>query len=770
MKFLLLTILSLSAGFSFGQVIVDSCFTSADPGISFDSSVILFDVHHCDLVEWDGSQWVGRVPTSDIIIPPASGEVGCRAFFLGTAAGWTAFGEQVGFLLEEAFQAGETYNFYFTTVSHGELSDGFFAPKLWTNNEPFLDGSVLIGTVDTVGTEWETTQFTFTATEESDGDSILIIGTEGPDVSSGMLGSFCSECVTCERLNEIELGNDTTLCNGDPFLLDATHPNGIYEWQDGNQDALNLADSTGLYWVKVTSEGCSYFVSDTIDVLFLDSIELDLGSDTVVCSEGSIFLGAESESANYQWQDGSESSTLEVTDSGEYWVTVSNACFSAADTIVVEYLLDEDLNLGNDTILCIGSDFVINTGINDAEHLWHDGSVGATFEPAEDGIFWVSVQKGDCIIQDTIQVAFADSVHLNLGADTLFCDSISLTLDASSAIASYFWQDGTQSPTFQVMQPGEYWVNVSNICEFETDTIIISFLESPLVSFGSDTTVCDGNLVNLEVPVQEGLYTWQDGSSAQSYVVENEGTYFLKIENDCGLSSDTIVIFYDSPLDLSIGQDSVVCSFDTLTLTSNIQASNYLWQDGSDQSFILANQTDTYWLSITNACGIYSDTLEISIIDPPSVYLGEDQLLCPGDSLMLEVFADSAQYLWSDFSTESQLTAYYPEVYWVVVTNQCGTAEDFIEFDCEQVTIPNIFTPNGDGFNDALIPFTQGDMVSYQFSVHNRWGKELFRTNDRTQGWNGEDSTGGMYFAVVTFIDYKGDQMNFSQNVMLKKN
>lgn len=52
-----------------------------------------------------------------------------------------------------------------------------------------------------------------------------------------------------------------------------------------------------------------------------------------------------------------------------------------------------------------------------------------------------------------------------------------------------------------------------------------------------------------------------------------------------------------------------------------------------------------------------------------------------------------------------------------------------------EVGIPNVFSPNGDNNNDVL--FVLGSIDKLEFHIYNRWGQEVFQTNDRSQGWDG---------------------------------
>ncbi len=71
---------------------------------------------------------------------------------------------------------------------------------------------------------------------------------------------------------------------------------------------------------------------------------------------------------------------------------------------------------------------------------------------------------------------------------------------------------------------------------------------------------------------------------------------------------------------------------------------------------------------------------------------------------------------------------------------------------CPQYSLPNIFTPNGDGYNDLLVPYPYSGVESIDLKIFNRWGRLVFRTRDPEIKWNGKsidtnkDSPDGVYF------------------------
>lgn len=67
-----------------------------------------------------------------------------------------------------------------------------------------------------------------------------------------------------------------------------------------------------------------------------------------------------------------------------------------------------------------------------------------------------------------------------------------------------------------------------------------------------------------------------------------------------------------------------------------------------------------------------------------------------------------------------------------------------------KISVPNVFTPNGDGINDHLV--VQGDISS--ISIYNRWGLKVFESNSELNSWDGQLSgkqvREGVYFYHLT--------------------
>jgi gliding motility-associated-like protein len=71
------------------------------------------------------------------------------------------------------------------------------------------------------------------------------------------------------------------------------------------------------------------------------------------------------------------------------------------------------------------------------------------------------------------------------------------------------------------------------------------------------------------------------------------------------------------------------------------------------------------------------------------------------------------------------------------------------------VYIPNAFTPNGDGQNDEWRLVTSAGLEIDQFAVYNRWGEQVWHTENQRVAWDGKRNGGdvetGTYFYLLRY-------------------
>ena len=247
---------------------------------------------------------------------------------------------------------------------------------------------------------WNTYTMPFIAT-----NATMMLSVENEPGSQGYL-SFDGFTAFCS--SNLDLGNDTLLCQGDTLTLDAMTVGATsYLWQDGSTTASTFKVSQAdTYKVDVDLGGC--VVTDSIIVDFVLPIDA-LANDTTLCQGESLTLDATTAGAtSYNWQNGaSTDSVFNVSGSDRYGVEVIvNGC-SGTDSINVSFTPLPIVNLGNDTILCPGATLTLNAITAGAtSYLWQDVSTNPTFNVSGPGRYGVEVIANNCNGTDSIEVSF----------------------------------------------------------------------------------------------------------------------------------------------------------------------------------------------------------------------------------------------------------------------------------------------------------------------------------------------------------------------------
>ena len=157
----------------------------------------------------------------------------------------------------------------------------------------------------------------------------------------------------------INLGNDTSICPGEPITLDAGSMRDSVLWSTSSTNQTINVGTAGSYHVRVSEFGCDS--RDTINVsLFPQPPSVNFGPDTTLCDGDSLILDATSAGVTYLWQDNATNPTYTVKTAGTYAVELEdmNTCTSN-ETITVMYYDDPEVSIfvapGND--ICNGDPY-----------------------------------------------------------------------------------------------------------------------------------------------------------------------------------------------------------------------------------------------------------------------------------------------------------------------------------------------------------------------------------------------------------------------------
>jgi gliding motility-associated-like protein len=126
----------------------------------------------------------------------------------------------------------------------------------------------------------------------------------------------------------------------------------------------------------------------------------------------------------------------------------------------------------------------------------------------------------------------------------------------------------------------------------------------------------------------------------------------------------------------------------------------------------------------------------IVILESPEVTLGNDTLLPPGETLVLDA-GEQAAWQWSTGESSQTIEISGPGTYTVIVTNEYGcTATDEIVVSMD-VGIPNFYTPNNDGYNDTWeIPYLSNNPEA-RIYIYDRFGNLIITYLYGEGGWDG---------------------------------
>jgi gliding motility-associated-like protein len=369
-------------------------------------------------------------------------------------------------------------------------------------------------------------------------------------IVTNFCGSFSDAInVSFTPLPNPNIGNDTTICNGETLTLNAFTPYATsYVWQDNTTNPTFSVTQTGTYIVSANAT-CGN-VSDTINVfVYTSNLSLNLGNDAILCPNVAVTLNATIPfAANYQWNNNNTNAILTTTQGGTYSVTVTDICnFTISDTIMLTGFVSQlNVNLGNDTTLCSGTLQLLNaTNSTALGYLWQDGSTNSTFAVTTTGTYYVTVTDLCGNETDSITIDYINPPTLELGNDTVLCKGRALVLDAYDEFAtSYFWQDSTTLPQFVVTKSGLYEVTVTNSCQIVTDQIRIKFVDDELIiGLPTDIFKCVGDTTSFGVDLGSNVsYLWNTGET-ESYIATDEfGIYTLTVSNGCITVSDNIEV------------------------------------------------------------------------------------------------------------------------------------------------------------------------------------------------------------------------------------
>jgi gliding motility-associated-like protein len=573
--------------------------------------------------------------------------------------------------------------------------------------------------------------------------------------------SLSTYTATAINSSQVDLGS----CNGQGYIQ--TGPDGklyVAKYQNNYFGVINNPNNSGTACNFVDqgfNTGTYQSSAGLVDKILVNpacSLHVNLGNDTTLCNVSSFILTDTNTNASHLWSNGDTSSSIAVTDSGTYWVRVTEGNCTASDTIHVTFATTpQPFDLGNDTTYCGSFSRVLSTGISTT--VWSTGATASQITVSAPGRYWATITNACGTASDTITISENPLPVVNLGNDTNVCNSNPITLNATTTGATYSWQNGTTNPTLTVSSSGIYWVNVTVGGCTDRDSITVAYINPNSFNIGADTTYCGSFDRTLTAGVAHTI--WSNGDTATSISVDSPGVYWAYAVACGDTFRDSITIFDKPSPVVNLGNDTSICPSDSVILNAANPGATYLWDNYTTRQTLTVNTAATYWVNVTiNGCTKRDSILITDLFLPLAFNIGNDTTICDDSILILSAYQTGVAYYWSTGDTTSVIAVTQSGQYHVIDSNSCGSYTASVNVMTKQcickIAIPTAFSPNNDGKNDSFYVLTQCPLDNFQFDIYNRWGQEIFSSDNINDKWDGSYRGKQLPLGVyVYFLHYK---------------
>ncbi len=463
-----------------------------------------------------------------------------------------------------------------------------------------------------------------------------------------------SVTVTVFNLPAISLANDTNICLNDCIELTASGGT-TYLWSTGaTTSTIEVCPTdTTLYTVNVfNAAGC--LKKDSVRVNVMPIPVPLVSNDTAVCPGTCVELFA-SGGTSYLWSTGETTDTIQVCpdEPTTYYVNVFNefGC-GVMDSVRVTHLPLTDAHAGSDQTVCPGEQVTL-TATGGYTYLWNTGqmtnSIRVTVEDTT--TYWVTVTtENRCPATDTVNVFVRPRPIAFAGNDTTICPNECINLEASGGV-DYLWNNGTESELNSVCpsQNSDYIVTVYD--EFgcsANDTVRVSLLNTePTYFTGLANVYCSNNPGSLlDGQPGGGIFTGPGVTNNIFYpaiagVGTHEISYRYENENGCISTFTKTVNVYSAP-DISLGNDTTICTDATLMLQVQPGFDSYLWSNG----------TTNYYTTINSGgLGAHTSTVQLIVTDNGCVTIDEKKVTFISCNVGIEDLQEEGIYMYPNPTT-----------------------------------------------------------------------------------------------------------------------
>lgn len=403
-----------------------------------------------------------------------------------------------------------------------------------------------------------------------------------------------------------------------------------------------------------------------------------------------------------------------------------------------------------------------------------------------------------CIDTVTKLVAIMDKPPLNVGfEDTLICikDNVQLLAEGNGtfswAPATNLSNANTSNPVASPKQNTIFIVTLDDNGCINQDTVMVRVTDKVTLEMMSDTTICQGDAIQLRCTSDAFTYSWSPASSLNNATLAHPtavtfATTTYTVTANIGSCTNTGQVKV-TPIPypkIDAGPDTRICYGASAQLAAQSDGLSVQWMpDTSLSNAAILNpiasplQPTAYVAMATDNEGCPKpsyDTVLVDVIPDIAASAGRDTAVIIGQPLQLNS-TSGAVHIWSPAFGLSATNIPNPVGsyeapsegirYRLLIFNEEGCVDSaFITVKVfttkPSVFVPSAFTPNGDNKNDLLRPIAVGIKSIEAFYVYNRWGQLVFSTTENGKGWdgriNGQLQSSSSYVWVVKATDYTG--------------
>ena len=590
-----------------------------------------------------------------------------------------------------------------------------------------------------------------------------------------------------------------------------------YVWSEGStaEDIGGLA--AGSYTVNVTdANGCSTSITRQVTqpaqplggLLSIDNVSCFGGSD------GGIQMTASGGTApyTYDWTNGATTSAISGVTAGSHTVTITddNGCIYAASGIVQEPAAPIAVSGAVTAVGCFGGnsgaiDLTVTGGTPAYSYQWAHGPQTQDVNGLLAGTYSVTVTDSKGCVDATYTVTVPQpqaaldvtGVLTHVRCYNESNGAVNITVTGGTPPYAYAWSTGAVTEDIQNLSEGAYSVLVTdaNGCQHSSYVAQINQPSEPLQIAGTvDNISCFGGVnggINLTVTGGEPGYTfeWSNGSTNPNISDLAAGQYTVTVGDGRQCERQATFLISEPPLMFMDGDVQDNLCYGTpdgainITMTGGVPGYTYQWSNGSTAEDLFNLTPGNYTVSVTdaNGCnGVGGFTIFEAI--PMDLELDSIHQIFIGNSVDLTamVSGGTGSYTFSwipDDGTLScldcQTTVASPLAntnYIVTVTdgNGCSVFDNTQVLVNQDIFIPNVFTPNGNGTNDTFKPVVRMAQEC-TFSIFNRWGELIYSSVDADHGWDGNfhgtPVQVDVYVYHVKVLFYNGIEKVFRGNV-----